>query len=357
MLSPFLRELRAFLPGAWITLVAGPAGYEVAELCPYVDEVLVYDHRVRRFWRPVVLPLRALRLGRGLLRARRFELCVVPRWDTDGYFASLLGYLSGAPHRLGFSEKVTPRKKRLNRGFDRFFTRVLTDDAPRHEVERNELLLRALGATPQSGALELWLGADDEAFAERVLQQSPPTSGGLRVGMHLGAGAAQRRWPVESFVALARWIRASQGASFVVVGGHSEREMALQFSGALGDNVTVVVGEASVRQTAALLSRCNLFVGNDSGPKHLAAAAAVPVVEISNFPANGPPWHWNSPVRFAAWGVPHRVVQPARPLAPCQGWCSAREPHCIREVSVEQARSAVAELLAETGLSGYQPPA
>ena len=92
----------------------------------------------------------------------------------------------------------------------------------------------------------------------------------------------------------------------------------------LGGAAVDVTGRTTLRQTAALLKKCDLYVGNDTGSMHLAAAAGIPVVEISCFPMDGPVWHWNSPRRFAPWGVPHRILQPKGNAPCCLRWCGLR---------------------------------
>jgi ADP-heptose:LPS heptosyltransferase len=98
-----------------------------------------------------------------------------------------------------------------------------------------------------------------------------------------------------------------------------------------------LVGKTTLRQAAAVLEHCTLFIGNDSGLKHLAAAAGIPVVEISGFRKGGDPNHPNSPSRFHAWGVPHRVAQPL----PGPGMFA------IEEVTVDTVQRMCAALLAE----------
>ena len=74
--------------------------------------------------------------------------------------------------------------------------------------------------------------------------------------------------------------------------------------------ISSAVGELSLRETAALLERCQLFVGNDSAPMHLAAAGGVPVVKICGLGAHENPNSNFSPERFGPWNVPARVVRP-----------------------------------------------
>lgn len=344
--TPFLRELRRLLPDAWITLVVNPITYNLVERCPHVSQILVYDQRVSRRWRPFVLPTRAFVLAHRQLRSQGFDLALLPRWDTDGYYSALLSYFSGATWRLGYSEQITERKRGLNRGFDRLLTHALNDRNPKHEVKRSLDLVRYLGGRTHDEHLELWLSAEDEAFAEQMLGAGYLPSIPL-VAFGVGAGAAQRRWLIENFVTLGAWLKQCCQANILVVGGRAEQALGRQLAYALGDGVMDMTGRSTLRQTAALLKHCDLYVGNDAGPMHLAAAAGIPVVEISSFPRGGPSWHWNSPLRFSPWGVPHRVLQPEKACPPCEEACAATKPHCIKNVTAEQAQQAVAEMLAQ----------
>ena len=343
--TPFLRELRGLLPDAWITLVVNPVTYNLVEQCPYVNQVLVYDQRVARRWRPFILPWRVLRLAYRRLRSQRFDLALFPRWDTDGYYSASLAYFSCAAWRVGYSETVTERKRKLNRGTDLLFTYALRDRTPKHEVRHNLDLIQHLGGAAHDTDLELWLSDEDKAFAEQMLGSGGLSSSPL-VAFGAGAGAAQRRWPIENFVALGVWLKECCQASILVVGGRADQGLGRQLASALGDGVIDMTGRASLRQTAALLKHCHLYVGNDSGPMHLAAAVGIPVVEISSFPRGGPAWHWNSPIRFGPWSVPHRILQPEKASPPCQEACVATKPHCIKNVTVKQVQQAVAEMLA-----------
>jgi len=107
-----------------------------------------------------------------------------------------------------------------------------------------------------------------------------------------------------------------------------------------------VIGKATLRQTASLLKRCLLYVGNDTGPMHLAAAAGIPVVEISSFPRSAPLNDSNSPARFRPWGASYTVLQPQMPLSPCTGACEAAEAHCIKAVSIADVQGAIVRMFA-----------
>lgn len=347
--APFLRELRRLLPDAWISLVVKPAIYNLVECCPYVNEVLTYNWNSLRYVGRAQRHWRALHLAVRKLWRRRFDLAMVPRWEEDCYHASYVAYFSGAPWRLGYSEKVGEFKRRFNRGFDRLFTHVLDGTAPRHEVERSLDIIRFLGGTVHETRLELWLNAEDADVASRALTAEHVAPTDLVVAFGPGAAVPRRRWPLDHFAALGAWLITELKARLVLIGGPGEEALGKELQRRIGAGVVDVVGRLTLRQSAALLKRAHLYIGNDSGPLHLAAAAGIPVVEISCHPQEGNQRHPSSPKRFGPWTAAASVLQPHGAVAPCGDACEAAEAHCIQAISVQQVKQAVRVQLAQQG--------
>src|SRR5439155_24849845 len=93
------------------------------------------------------------------------------------------------------------------------------------------------------------------------------------------------------------------------------------------------------------LKGCQLYVGNDSGPKYLADAAGVPIVELASSERAERFTPASMINRFKPWKAPHRILTSERAIPPCSGSCTARQPHCIRGITVEMAREAVLDQL------------
>ncbi|MBI2902071.1 MAG: glycosyltransferase family 9 protein [Candidatus Methylomirabilis oxyfera] len=353
MTTPFLRELRRLFPEAWITLVVKPAVFNLVERCPYVNEVLTYDWSVSPYCGPLQRHWRALRLARRHFWRRRFDLAIVPRWDADDHHATFVAYFSGAPWRLGYSENVIDRKRRLNAGLDRLFTHVLDENSLKHEVQHNLDVVRFLGGTVQEDRLELWMSPDDEAFAEQVLRSHGIRHGDPLIAFSPGARHPKRMWLLANFAEVGIWLKRKYHAHIVIVGEQGEESLGQELQQQIGGAVINVVGQTTLRQAGALLKRCHLFVGNDAGPMHLAAASGVPVVEISCHPLAGSPTHQNSPRRFGPWSVPHHTLQPEKALSSCSQACDAGQAHCILRITVEQVKEAVVAQLAPCDASNH----
>jgi ADP-heptose:LPS heptosyltransferase len=349
--GPLLRELRRAFPEARITVIVAPRALDVVQACPHVDEVVTVHipppvSVVETWWRPLERRLAAISVARRHLRGAEYDVALVPRWGVDLHEASVLAYLSGAPIRVGYSEHVSPERRDRNSGFDRYFTHVVDDRSIKHEVQRNLALLSELGISASDSRLEAWLTAKDCDFANEVL---PSRGSKPLVALGLGAGHRKRLWPIARFVEVGQWLM-NRGARLVIVGGPGDEVLASEFRERTATSVIDLVGKgATLRQSVAALRKCSLFCGNDGGPMHLAAAAGIPVVEISCHARDGDELHPNSPTRFGPWGVPHRILRPERLADGCVGGCRVHVPHCILGVNVESVIAAVDSLMEEAG--------
>lgn len=354
LLSPFLRGLRRLAPAARVTLVCLSGARSLFDGSADVDEVLAYDAAVSRLRRPIVLPRRARVFARQHLDGR-FDLAIVPRWDTDQYLASAVALFSRARRRVAHSEHANARKRTLNAGFDRLFTDVVSSHGTAHEVERHLEMLRALGSASPSADLGLSLRDEERRRAVDIVSNVDARTPLVAFG--IGAAHAKRRWPIARFAEVGRTLQREYAAHVVIVGGPTDVAAQDQLLGELGPAATGLAGRLSYRESAAVLERCRLFIGNDSAPMHLAAASGVACVEVSCHPEGGDPLHNNAPERFAPWGVPSKVVRPAAARPPCSASCEADAAHCILGVTSTMVLEAARALLRHTALTEDMPSA
>jgi ADP-heptose:LPS heptosyltransferase len=353
MTSPFLRELRRALPEARITLVVKPELAELVAACPYVDAILTYPVSAPKWQRPFVLPLRAMRMARRLLRPLEPDLVVLPRWDGDQCYATFLAYWSGARWVVGHSEGVTDYKRTINRGFDRLLTHPIGDRTVRHEVERSLEPLAVLGRTPVEDRLELWTVPSDRVFADRLLADAGVQPDDRLVALSPGAGhSVLKQWPLEHFVELATRLAEAPDTRLVLVGAGADVPLTRQIAAAVGDRAIDTAGRTTIGQAAALLERSALCISNDTGPMHVAAAAGVPVVALfgaSNYRRFGP---WKG----------HRVLTLDLPCSPAMGVasidrcrsCLFDRPRCMHELSVDSVAQVASAALRMA--PGYDKP-
>jgi lipopolysaccharide heptosyltransferase II len=351
--SGYFRDIRNAFPGAKITLLVDQRFRSYANQCPDVDEVLDFNEVGTPLERAFVLPFRAFQFARRELWKRHFDIALNHRWDVDAVNGYLLGLFSLARIHAGYSNHSNPRKQVINSGSNGAFSHALRTTKLTHEAERGPALLRFLGLPHSSPEAELWPLPGDAEFARNKLANDIN-----RPLIALGIGASQRRrqWPMDRYQAVAESLLESwPTAHFLVVGHRDDQIEAEDLRGALGQKLLNFAGQCTVTQSGALLAHCDLYVGSDSGPMHMAAAGGVPVVELSCHPLTGAEGSAHSPVRYHPLGVPQIVLQPADFAAPCHYECLSSTPHCLLDISVDQVTAAATDLLAKHSMDRTAP--
>ena len=341
--TPLFRALKTAFPKSRCTAVVQAPYRSLLATNPHIDEILTLP-RVGPAWLPrgVQQLLAALSLYRMRLRTRRFDFAISPRWDTDEHLATFLCALTNAKTRVGYTADCSRAKRRLNGGFDSAFDICLPPGPVRHEVERNLAIVGSLGRSIGDGELELPITDHDRGEAARYLGDVPADARLIAIG--IGAHSAGRRWPLERFAAAVERLVRETKILPVIICSRDEAGEANRLNSMLRDHAMLVCG-ARLREVCALLERCDLFIGNDSGCAHLAAAMGRRVIVISRHPKNGDPNHYNSPIRFAPRGRAVRILQPARGLDHCRAACVIPSAHCISAVTVEEVVMAAQQLL------------
>jgi len=324
---PFLRNLRRAKPDAHIVWLVAPGSVDAVVGIPYVDELLYWDPATQhaesrgahKTWRAKIAFIRDL-------RRRRFDRAYVLKRSLSSAF---IAWLSGAPRRIGFATE--------GRGW------LLTTRVPyrqdQHEVQNFLDVLRADGVPVLDDHLEAWLSDDEKRFADEFLAQHGIAPGQPLIALHPFATNRPRAWHEDNFVALANRLQAEHGARIVIFGGPGDKADGEYLRQRIVPEPLIAVGNTTLRQTMALLARCDQLVSNDSGIMHLGAALKRPLVALF-----GP----QSPVKFGPWGRQCAVVYKQFPCSPCRQKffeeCepSARgKPACLEAISVQDVITVV----------------
>ncbi len=341
--TPVFRELKRAYPQARITAVVQEAYRSILATNPHVAEVLTI-RPMRSRWLPkgALTLLAAFGFYWSELRGRNFDVAISPRWDTDEHLAALLCLLTDAGVRVGYRERASAGKQRYNRGFDQVFDICLEPGPLRHEVERNIAIVEALGGAARNPDLDIHLTPEDRAYADRALQSVSANC--VLIALGIGAQSPGRRWPLERYAAVIRELAVQYPVHAVITCAPAEHELARWLADQL-PTVPTISDSPEIRETCALLARCDLFIGNDTGAAHLAAAMKCPTIVISRHPRDGDPQHPNSPVRFAPWCASACVLQPEHGLDGCTTRCVRPGPHCIEQISGHEVALAARTML------------
>lgn len=168
---------------------------------------------------------------------------------------------------------------------------------------------------------------------ERALGKGVLDSLGLRpdqvlVGVGPGSGRSSTRWPAERFAAVGdALLQQFRNVVLLAIGGTSERTMCDELCAAWGPRSHNLAGRLSVFGSASVLSQCTTFIGNDSGPTHLAAMMGTPCVAI--FSARNPPGQWGP------LGQHHVILEERPECAGCMlDECVHEAKKCLTRIQI-----------------------
>ncbi len=277
---PALSAIRRRFPRAKITVAVGGAAAAVVEMAGVADEVLAVD---RVALRDGPKHLSVFQIGRLVLevRRRKFDFVVDLHSLSE---TNLLGFLSGAGQRL--------YARRPGRSLDylsNFRPQAPTEDRSKHAIDRYLDVLAPLGVGEVSRVPRLAVREEDGRAADEMLRKalaggkpkgrraSAGAGEGPLVGIFPGAGHPSRRWPVERFAELAWMLERNDSVRSVLFAGPEERKLVRDARPQFPPS-TVVLDRLTVPQLAAAAARLSVFVSNDTGPMHVAAAVGTPVV-------------------------------------------------------------------------------
>lgn len=323
MSIPALRAIREKWPEAEITMLARPWVAEIYRGQEFVDRVIALTARSGN---PI-----AIEQAAESLRAEQFDCAVLLQ---NAFSAAWLVWRARIPQRIGYARN----------GRSILLTKAIA--VPKHgEIAAHEayyyltLLQRAgwLESIPKVEQIALRLTAEASQAAEKRLQDAGLLAGKKRVAVAPGAAYGSAKcWPAERFAAVADGLVDDFGAGVVLFGSKSEIDICRQITKSMRHRPVNLAGQTSTSELPALFSRCHLFVGNDSGAMHVAAAVGVPVVAVFG----STDLEGTAPVTARRNIIQHKVA-----CSPCFLRECPIDHRCMERVPVKDVRDAAARWL------------
>lgn len=323
MTTPVVRALRKNYPRARITVLAKPWVVPVYESSPHVDEVMVYENEGRH-----KMGMGTLRLA-GDIRKKEFHLAVLMQ---NAFEAALLAFLAGVPERLGYNTDA--RSLLLNRC-------IKMDPALKkgHLIDYYITILTSAGLASDGRELDLFLPDSDREWADDFLAGQGLDRGPI-IGINPGAtGGTAKRWFPERYGELVRLLSTEYQTRAIIFGGPADRELGEEIAVMTPGACINMAGKTSLSKAFALIGACNLFVTNDSGLMHAAAAQNINQVAVmgsTDFIATAPANANSIMVREPVDCSP--CLKPECPI----------DHRCMDRVSVEAVARACRSLLEKT---------
>jgi heptosyltransferase II len=327
MSIPALWVIRKRWPEAQITVLARPSVADLYSGQGFVDRVKVLSVSSRS-------PAAVERFAREL-REEQFDYSVLLQ---NAFSAAWLVWRARISQRIGYAREA--------RGL--LLTKPVavpkTGETPAHEsFYYLELLRRAgwLDKLPDSTEISLSVNAVAGESAEAKLREAGVRENAKRIAIAPGAAYGSAKcWPPERFAAVADELVDEFGADVIVFGASSEQEICRQIADRMRHHPVILAGQTSIGELPALFSRCSLFLGNDSGAMHVAAAVGLPVVAVfGSTDAQG-----TAPVSSRKKLIQHPVA-----CSPCFLRECPIDHRCMLRVPVKDVRDAAVQMLQQVG--------
>lgn len=317
MTLPALEALREHYPGNRLVVLARPWVREILASHPAVDDVMVLgggDGRLQR--------LRGVWKAGGRVRRTGFVMAVL---FQNAIEAALIARLGRVPVRVGYD--TDGRRFLLTHPVSR-------KAAPRgvHQTAYYLALVRALGWQGEARPPRLRVPLPEREAAQALLRREGVRAGRRLVGVAPGAAfGPAKRWPPERFAAVAERAARAWGADIVVLGSGTDRPACRAVAAASSRPCLDLCGRTGLGQAMALIRACSLFLTNDSGLMHVAAALDVPTLAVFGS---------TDPTATGPLGARSRVVRTPTECAPCfRPVCPRGDDRCLLGVSVGQVWS------------------
>ena len=328
---PAIKAVRKAFPGAHISLLVKPWVAEVFSENPDIDEIISYDEKFKGI-------MGKFRLAK-TLRESCFDTAILLQ---NAFDAAFITWLAKIPERIGY--------KRDCRGF--LLTKGISvpgEILGQHQINYYLNIIRSIKVDIEETPPYIHLNDNEREKARETISSGLQDPHLPLIGINPGAAyGSAKRWPPEYFAELIMKIINELNGRVIIFGGHGEVEIANEIINEIntlkirrrieyGSRIMVMSGKTSLRELAALISECDAFITNDSGPMHMASALQVPTAAIFGS---------TDPTATGPFGKGHKVITMDLDCSPClKRECPEKDLACMTEITPDMVFSAINEIL------------
>lgn len=347
MTIPALKGLRKAYPESKLSLLVKPSVASIFEKDPAIDEIILYDERFKGIIGRLRLAIKLRRIG--FSKAILFQ---------NAFDAALISFLAGIPERIGYD--------RDRRGF--LLTKPIPSnnyDRKIHHIHYYINLLRESGIKADYVQPFINLSLEERLTARDSLSVLKRPLLGINPGATYGSA---KRWFPDRFAEVAQWFMKDTRGSVVIFGGRNESDIAeeiektvIRQSGAgsrhfefrsfellspnskmnsspvAGHSLLNMAGKTSLRELISLISECDVFLTNDSGPMHIAYAVGTPQVALFGS---------SDPNLTGIVGEGNTIIKNDFDCSPCfERTCKNSDMRCMYAITSDEVFLAIRRLL------------
>ena len=332
---PAVKALKEHYPSSLITWIVEESSQAFLKSQPEVDEVILFP---RKRWTKGIKSLRRLwgtiREMWGFiidLRKQKFDMVL----DFHGILKSgLLSFLSNSPVRIGYDRKST---KEMNFLFSN--AKVELPKVRISRFQRNMSLLKGMGIEVKENRYYLHIPREDQEYVESFIRTSSASLKRPLIAIHPGTStkALFKRWMPDRYAQLADQLVRELRATILFTWGAEELEWVEGIRKMMKEPSLLGPKTLSLTQLGEVYRYCDLYIGGDTGPMHIASLMRIPVVVMY-----GP----TDPIENEPFGN-HVKVRKIVGCNPCHQY-SCKELICIKGISVDKVFKATKEILSIT---------
>jgi len=332
---PAVKALKEHTPYSSITWIVEEPSQAFLESQPEIDEVILFP---RKRWTKGIKSLRGI--GGTIkeiwaliidLRRRRFDVVL----DFHGILKSgLLSFLSGSPKRVGYDRRST---KEGNCLFSNVKVKLPKERISR--FQRNLTLLKGVGLEVRELQYNLHISTEDREYVESFFNTLSVSLKRPLIAIHPGTSpkALFKRWMPDQYAQLADRLVRELNAGVLFTWGTEELEWVEGIQKEMNEPSLLGPKTESLTQLGEVYRHCDLYIGGDTGPMHIASLMGIPVVVIY-----GP----TDPIENEPFGN-HIKVRKEVGCSPCHKY-SCKELVCIKTISADEVFKATKEILSLT---------
>ncbi|RLA87678.1 MAG: hypothetical protein DRG20_07235 [Deltaproteobacteria bacterium] len=329
---PVIRAIGKHFPSAHISILCRYKSefFFYFPESKYISNYILFD--VRTHHKSFLSKIKLIQT----LRQKNFDLVYDPARGEGMMEHSIIMFLSDIPYRIGFEKDGC--------GFLYNVKRKFLPDVP--ILKQNLLLLEQIGIHSTDTTIHIYLSKKDIEFVNHIILKNKKP---FFVVIHPGATwhAKYRSWPIKNFVEIAKRIISNYGIKVVILGRKEDKISNKIFTSLKSPFIIDIVGKTTLGQMMAIIKHSHLFIGNDSGPLHIARAFKIPSIGIF-----GP----TSPKQVISDWENFIPVQKKLPCVPCylhQPFFKpkCKKPLCLTSLSVDEVWTAVETMLKKVMLN------
>jgi len=321
--TPAIKAVRDKYPDAHIAFMVRPYAKDLVDGNPCLNEVIIYDKYGKH---KNIFSTINFALG---LRKKKFDIAIMLHPTSRVH---LISYIAGIPKRIGFDRKLSF---------------LLTKKIPhtkqegnKHEVEYTLDLLKGLNIENCDKELFVPIHENDIESVEKLLGEYHVGEGVPLVAVNPGASCKSKKWAPDNFANVSDKLAKKYKARIIIVSDDANMKSASAVSDKMKYEPVNFAGKTTVGELSALLSKCRLFISNDSGPVHIATAVDTPVISIFGRKDPG-----LSPKRWGLWSKKSAVLHKDVGCDPCLAHNCKIEFKCLNSVTSEEVLSIAEKFL------------